>query len=215
MQDPSHPYISEGYYDVTLLVTSDSGCFDDTTRQIWVYPEPIANFTFLPDETTIINPYITFTDASYDADFSYWDFGDSSPIFTGTDTSHYYNDTGTYNIQLITENTFGCRDSITFFVIIKDDYTLFAPNTFSPNNDGMNDDFMPDGIGLYAEGFEMYIYNRWGALIYQTVDLKEPWDGKKDNDNKAVPEGVYVWKVHTIDSDGKKHQYVGHVTLIR
>ena len=61
----------------------------------------------------------------------------------------------------------------------------------------------------------MYIYNRWGDLIYQTFDVGMPWNGKANNGAKEAPEDVYVWVIYLRDYKEMKHEYYGHVTLIR
>ncbi|PCH93468.1 MAG: hypothetical protein COB85_07020 [Bacteroidetes bacterium] len=100
------------------------------------------------------------------------------------------------------------------------DYTLFMPNAFTPNGDGINDTFFPLGIGFTDPKFEytMHIYNRWGDTIFKTDDINNPWDGKANNGNKQAQSDVYIWVIKTIDtkkSAGQKHQYIGHVTLFR
>ena len=70
------------------------------------------------------------------------------------------------------------------------DYKL--PNVFTPNNDGMNDVFVPSNYA-YVERVDMKIYNRWGTLVYQTEDPDINWDGKRMNSNQLVPPGVYYY----------------------
>ena len=116
---------------------------------------------------------------------------------------------------MFVENSFGCFDTITLDVVIEGDYTLFVPNAFTPNDDGINDTFFPKAIGIDEKEFEMYIFNRWGDMIFETDDINEPWDGGANNGRELAKKDVYVWLIYTKDVLGKKHQYVGHVTLIR
>ncbi|MFH1320559.1 MAG: PKD domain-containing protein [Bacteroidota bacterium] len=221
--NPSHTYISEEtldvqLYDVQLIVTNNNGCHDTINKIVTVYPEPIAGFSFIPAITTILFPTITFTNISSGADYSYWNFGDNTS-WEGFHATHTYNgtDTGTYTVMLIVENTFTCRDSITNYIVIEGDYTLFVPNSFTPNYDDKNDIFFPQGVGFdkIIQEFNLYIYNRWGDLIYETDDIRQGWDGRANNGNEMAQEDVYVWVILTTDFSKKRHQYIGHVTLIR
>ena len=114
------------------------------------------------------------------------------------------------------ENNLGCLDTIIRVVIIIPDYQLFAPNAFTPdNNDLINDTWFPQGFGIDSSSFEMYIYNRWGDLIFETNDINNGWDGRANNGRKIAPQGVYVWLVLTKDLTGYPHEHIGRVTLIR
>jgi gliding motility-associated-like protein len=60
----------------------------------------------------------------------------------------------------------------------------------------------------------MWIFDRWGAMIYYTGDIRKGWDGSIKGKNEPAKQDVYVWKVNITDVTGKKHRYVGHVTLL-
>ena len=87
----------------------------------------------------------------------------------------------------------GCLDTASEYVQIFEEYILFAPNTFTPNGNGLNEEFMPVGVGFDNNNFEMLIYDRWGDLIFKTRDYKKPWDGKANNGTKEAQADVYVW----------------------
>ena len=99
-----------------------------------------------------------------------------------------------------------------------------APNTFSPNGDGKNDYFLPYILGMEGDNFEMFIYDRWGDMVYKTkgsyVDFETSapiigWNGVVNYGDKIAQEDVYIWLVKTVDAGKIKHQYIGHVTIIR
>ena len=229
--EPVHTYTDAGTsssYTVSLTAISSNGCTVINTKidTIIILPNPIAAFSAEPNPATILFPYITFTNLSsgnLDPPVTFsWDFGDST-TFKGFDTIHVYSntDTGTYLVQLIVENAYGCRDTVTSFLLtIEGDYTIFVPSAFTPNGDGFNDTFFPKGIGITDPDFQftMSIYDRWGDLVYETDDPAKPWNGKANKGEKTAQEDVYVWMITTQDNTetvGKKHQYFGHVTLIR
>jgi len=87
--------------------------------------------------------------------------------------------------------------------------SIFIPNAFTPNQDGINDDFGVKGEGI--QNFKMLIYNRWGEVIYSSTNPHEHWDGKYNNE--PVENGVYVYEVFA--KGFGKHPKTGSVTLLR
>jgi hypothetical protein len=66
----------------------------------------------------------------------------------------------------------------------------------------------------------MWVFDRWGDLVYTTGKTRDPasgipWDGKANGGTNLAQEDVYVWVVKLVDVFGKKHRYVGSVTLVR
>lgn len=70
---------------------------------------------------------------------------------------------------------------------VYDDFALYIPNAFSPNEDGLNEVFMPICSGFMNEAFQFEIYNRWGERIFATSEMGKGWNGDK------APQGVYTW----------------------
>ncbi len=94
---------------------------------------------------------------------------------------------------------------------IEQTFKLFFPTAFSPNGDGLNDVFEP--IGLFAEEYELIIFNRWGELIFASRDFDRAWDGTINE--RDAPEGVYVYKVSAKDELGRSFSEKSTVTLTR
>ncbi len=215
----SHCYKTAGTFSVTLSVVDNSGCPGSLTKNnyINVYPNVIAAFTAGPQPTTILNPTIQFTDQSLNGAISWnWTFGDLlNSVSTKQNPSFPYKDSGCYNVRLIADNQYNCPDTSDQMVCIGGDYELFAPNAFTPDGNGLNDLFLPRGIGIDPQHFEMYIFDRWGNLIFKTTDLTEGWNGKANGGRDIAQQDVYVWKVNTRDFQGGKHSYTGHVSLVR
>lgn len=114
-----------------------------------------------------------------------------------------------YPVMFTTDND--CRDSLVFTIQNNCAFDAFVPNIFSPNSDGLNDGFKPI-VKSEFERFEMEIYNRWGALIYETA-TSEPWNGMYGNG--AVQNGVYIYKITVIEEDGTRHSENGTVMVLR
>jgi|GEM_PF-613182 len=215
---PSHCYAVPGSYDITLTVTDVNGCVASSTlpNYVTVYPDPVANFGASTFETTALSPNISFYDQSLSAVTWNWEFGDPlGGTSTQQNPSYMYSDTGYYMVELTVTNSFGCVDSIEYPVHIKEDYAIYVPNTFTPNGDGLNELFFPQGIGIDPDRFEMLIFDRWGNLIFKTTDLSKGWDGKVQGHPNIAQIDTYVWKITTYDPDGSRRRYIGHVNLIR
>ncbi|MDD3877915.1 MAG: PKD domain-containing protein [Bacteroidales bacterium] len=203
-------------FDVTLTAISNQNCTTVITKPdyITVYPLPIAAFTYFPHETTVLEPVIHFHDHSIGAAYWYWNFGDNSQINNYQNPFHLYEDTGTYLIQLLVENIYGCVDSTQSSVTVQPDWSIYIPSAFTPNGDADNDYFMPKGYGI--DEFEMMIFNRWGDLIFVSNDLMKGWDGRiNDGSSEVCPQDVYVYKINIRTISRIRKSYIGHFTLIK
>ena len=221
-QNPAHCYSQPGTYTVTLTTTSNNGCVQTLTlpNYITVYPMPTASFSANPQHTDVLNTNVSFTDLSSGAPVSWtWDFGDPTTVSDTSDLQNpqYYYSTeagGTYPVYLQVVNQYGCVDDTSLEVIIDPEFTFYIPNCFTPNGDGVNDGFYGAGIGITS--YNIWIFDRWGNLIFTTNDINEAWDGTVQGKHGDIcQEDVYVWKVVLTDVFNKKHKYIGHVSLIK
>jgi gliding motility-associated-like protein len=214
LQNPSHTYNSTGSYTVTLTVTSNNGCVanDSIINLVTVYSNPVASFYAVPKIVSMNEPVITFINTSLSYDYLLWDFGDNHTS-TQINPGHTYADTGTYTVMLVTTTIHGCSDTAYEEIIVKPEFSFYVPNVFSPNSDGTNDVFT--GVGINVKQLTMYIYDRWGEIIFQSNDLEKPWDGRVTGSGKIAQEGVYVYLINITDIFDKKHQYIGSVTLLK
>lgn len=217
--DPSYTYLVDGGpYDVTLTYTNTTGCSTTLTQPalITIHSQPIAQYTAGPQPTSITNPLINFNDASLGLiDTWSWTFGS---LGTSANPNPYFvfPDTGSYPIQLIVTNNFGCVDTANGTIVIDPIVTFYAPNAFTPTgSNGLNDEFLVFASGLDYSSFEMRIYDRWGELIFRSNDIYKGWNGKRNNTGDLVQQDVYVWKVTFRDFDQTPHQYIGHVTIVK
>jgi gliding motility-associated-like protein len=94
------------------------------------------------------------------------------------------------------------------------DWEIFFPNAFTPNGDGDNDYFSAIGYNLDKLELKMYIYNRWGGIVYTMDDINKPWDGYTGSSKKVCPQGVYTWILFLKEKEGQEHMYKGIVTLV-
>ncbi|MBN2683449.1 MAG: PKD domain-containing protein [Bacteroidales bacterium] len=222
LQNPLHVFQEDGIFDISVtVIDSIYGCTSSVTYEdiISVYPLPTAKFLSDPQITSILKPEIFFNNLSELNFYNYWFFGDTdSSSFISP--QHRYPRVGEYEVKLVVETEHGCKDSTTNKVRITDEFTFWAPNAFTPNRSMPNDIFAVWGTGIDPDDFNMYIYDRWGELIFHTnqYDNEKPttygWDGRV-KENKLGSTGVYRWLVIYRDTRGNMIEKSGHVTLIR
>ena len=88
------------------------------------------------------------------------------------------------------------------------------PTAFSPNDDQLNDLFLPQGEGVKDTDYSLQIFNRDGMVIFSEVDMNIPWDGTYHGEK--VKEDVYIWRINTKDRfTGEEHEYFGYVAVIK
>jgi gliding motility-associated-like protein len=212
-------YAAQGDYDVSLTIVDNNGCTNTIMLPAYmtIYANPVADFTLGPQPTTILDPVICFSDhSSSDVIDWYWNFGDPNDQTTSYDqnTCHSYSDTGNYCADLVVHNANGCMSHQQYCLQIDPYFAIFVPNAFSPNGDGLNDNFAPLMFNVLTEGFTMQIYDRWGNLIFETNDIYKTWNGKANDGDRVAQIDTYVWKIQLKDYTGRIHKLVGHVSII-
>lgn len=212
-----HCYAS-GNYDVTLTAVSDNGCSTTLTKTslINVFPSPTADFVIhTEEELDVINPEVAIVDGSAGASVLNYFVSDGFTTQINDFTHVFNNDKAqTYSVIQIVENTYGCIDTTEKTVEVKPAFTFYIPNAFSPNNDGINDGFRGEGMGI--EEYKMWIFDRWGNMIFFTEDVTKYWDGTVQNKSeRTVLQDIYVVKVQLTDVFNKRHDYHGTVDVVR
>lgn len=208
-------YTTPGTYDVQLTVTDTHGCQGLLLEPayITVHPDPIADFTATPGNVTVFDPTFDFIDLSQVNIVSWsWNFANMGSSMNQNPSFTFPEDTGTYQVSLLVIDNNGCRDSIIQTVEVKGEFAIFVPNAFTPDYDGLNEGFHPQGFGISEIGYSFMIFDRWGEKIFETNDINQPWYG--DYKNKLVQNGVYVWRVDFFDLNGHEHTRTGKVTII-
>jgi gliding motility-associated-like protein len=212
----THTYTASGVYHPTLHGISTNGCRDSSgfVDTINVYSQPQADFTASTFETDVYNNTIDFTNLSTGVITSNtWDFIGQNYTTNIQNPSYTFFPEGTYSVTLTVINIQGCIDHITKEIIIDPVFTFYAPNCVTPNGDGKNEHFLPEGTGWDDSRYDLWIFDRWGVMFHHTTNPYQGWDGTRHN--AAVQEDTYVWKVDLFDVFGKPHQYKGIVSVVR
>ncbi len=206
-RNASHLFQTPGSHTVDLKITDIHGCSDIYSNAISVYPMPTALFE-LPSNCDVL-PFAKFVNNSSNSVSWFWDFGDEK-YSTDFSPIHQFGYTGFFKVSLLAVTDKGCVDSISGTLEVDEFYNFWIPNAFTPNNDEMNDVFIPKTEGVTK--FKMDIYDRWGLLIYTTDDVLKGWDSTING--KQAQEDVYVYRINVTDVCDKVHTYVGHFSLL-
>lgn len=184
-------------YRVTITNLHDGECTFDTSITIPSFPNVSAYFTPNPNGPCMreSDPIAEFIDLSQGAARGTWDFGDGSveDYMYGVYPTHEYADTGTYTVTLYVENELGtCTDEFEFDVCVQPEFTLWIPNAFTPDGDGLNDVLEIVATGIID--FEFQISSSWGIEVFRMNSIDDPfWDGTFKG--KPVQQDRYVYEV--------------------
>ncbi|QSE96140.1 PKD-like domain-containing protein [Fulvivirga lutea] len=226
--NPTFTFTQPGVYNVEVKGDNGHGqeAFDNLV--ITAYPVPTAEFIIT--QTTVYIPDDGFrpTNRSQGATSFEWDFGDFNTSVS-RNPEHFYELEGEYEVTLTAINDFGCVSTKLDTVTVEEGGFTKTPNAFTPNLNGpsggaefdpnvpgsgdlANDIFLPITVGV--QEFKMWVYDRWGNLIFFSDNKRIGWDGY-DSKGNLLPAGVYVYKLDLILSNGQRTTRVGDVTLIR
>ncbi len=207
-------------YSCNITITSIYGCVYTAlfNNLIEVKPLPIADFTFSSNPITIFETGVQLQDRST-ADVIAWEwFSPGSSPTTSLDKNPSFvfpvGELGDYPITLLVTTEHGCIDTITYIMHVIDDVMLYAPNTFTPNGDEHNQSWGINITGIDIYNFDLFIFNRWGEVIWESHDPLAKWDGSYNG--QLVQEGTYIWKVQANDLiNDDKHEFSGYIHMIR
>lgn len=215
-KSPVHTYNYPGLFSVSLTITNEDGCMGSDTQTINnfinVNPKPKAGFSIDPGVVSIVEPIVTITDLSEGAVFCRVTFGDEVVENICTFTYELENPESMEIVQYV-ENEFGCW-SETSATLRVSDHLIYIPNSFTPDNDGINDMFIPVTYGVIT--MDMKIFDRWGKQIFRSTEMGEGWRGESyNNDDYYLGTGVYQYVIDVTDNLGWNHIYTGSIQLIR
>lgn len=191
LQNPSHVYTTGGWYNVTLITTSQTGCPDTVITPVYVYPDPVAAFT---TNGICSNAPVDFIDASTVDSAGIvtwaWDFGDNGTA-TGNPATHLYGAAGSYNVTLIVSSNFGCLDTVTQTVALVGAPTAAFTSDPSPNaNTYENVQFTDQSLIA-------------GTIVSWDWDFGDSTNSTQQNPNHAwTAPGQYTVQLVVTDTNG-------------
>jgi len=177
-----------------------------------VYQKPVAEFRPNPSAPTLADNSVLFFNQSTNTFQSEWLFGDGGSSLM-TYPTHTYNDTGLYIVTLFIITEYGCRDTVSHPLYVKDVVAMYIPNSFTPDGDGINDFFKPIGHGIDENFYSFTVFDRWGKQLFETHDYESAWDGTFNG--IECPFGTYQYVLFYRDDNGIVRKMLGGIDLIR
>ena len=213
-KDPevSHKYTEPGTYTIKLKANSlisDKKIYREK-KYIEVKTNPQGSFAIVKNENMSAFPEVKFKNLTPYYNHIEWIFPDEK-IDNKNLVEKFYRYKGRYQIGMVVTNHFGCKDSIYKDMVIENDYNLLAANSFTPNDDGLNDTFLPEALTFLNKNFSMQIINtKTGRLVFETQNIESPWNGRYSDSGELLEVGLYAWTVKFEDGS----IYSGTVKLI-
>jgi len=187
----------------SVIVFDEFGCYGIASTVVPVYPAPYLIVS--ADQVVSYYDYTTL-EAITNGEL-YWE----SDLWLSCNEcpSPEAHATETNMVYAVATDENGCTS--TDSVLVQVTGSIYVPNAFTPNGDGINEIFKARGTEI--KEFHMQIFNRWGELIFESHDIDEGWNGGV-NRHYVQPE-VYVWKIRAKEHTGHAFDLQGHVTVVR
>jgi gliding motility-associated-like protein len=191
--------LSSGIY--SIQVRDSRGC-KGSMNDISVTNEIIAAVPHLGADTSVCPGQSVFLNPGSFVKYK-WQDNSTGPTFRATTT-------GIYTVEVT--NNEGCKGADQIEVIV-DCSDIYFPLAFTPNGDGLNDDFGPAGNIRSARSFNLIIYNRWGQKVFESKNPLNRWNGVFRNQKSEM--GTFIWVASYQINGGPLISKKGNIVLIR
>jgi gliding motility-associated-like protein len=138
------------------------------------------------------------------ADYYTWSTGDTTETIRVEES-----------IDLAIEVGNNCGTSMDSLFVVFEDCSafLYFPSCFSPNGDGINDVYQPSAINI--DSYDLKIFDKWGKLVFHSMDAEEPWVGDSSEGGNYVPDGIYNYFFVCRTGKGNSLERRGHIIVTR
>ncbi len=193
-----------GNQTYSVVATNASGCQDSASVDLATIALPVPSFeaSFLPSCEGVLAKFTNTSEGAYTYS---WSFSTPPSSSVNTDVSFVFpNGQGPTVVLYATLEGSECVDSVIqdfsgqFFT--NDSVEIIYPNVITPNDDGLNDCFKPGFTGVFSDCYTLVVYNRWGALLFESIATGHCWDGRTKAGN-YVPEGTYYYIAKVLDEE--------------
>ena len=213
---PTHTYANTGFYTISLSVETENGCSLEMTKTDYVEIYDVrADFEASQYElTNFSEPRVEFYNYSEGAESYLWTV-DGDITYDTEEMSHFFSlEPGVHKV-LLQVSRGDCEDFIEKTIEVINLRSVFLPTVFTPNGDGVNEFFIPNGEALEnCTSYEFKIYDRWGKEMFLTTDKTRGWDGI-NKDGVLAEQGVYVWRLRFVTRHNEINNLSGTVTLLK
>lgn len=215
---PEHTYLVPGVYTVEHIIKTFDGCQDSGYSRynnvITVFPVPESRIEVNSNEASIYEPVFEIRNRSTGYLNTLTILPDGRQIVNLDEDVITMEDTGTFEITHISFNEFGCSDTAVQTLTVEAPFQVHMPNAFTPNGDGINDEFTFGITDISSLHFE--VFNRWGEQVFMTDEMNKAWNGRYQNSGEVLPPGTYSYVlIARVKSGNYDHLQKGSIQLIR
>ena len=211
--------LSGGMYSVSVV--DGNGCTEALSIQVEQTLVPIPSLSVYPEEGCTPDLEVTIEESgNNDVAYRHFDFGDGEELWTSGDDSlsvrrqiHRYDKPGTYPVAVELTNADGCTETVSQNVVVHEGLSVFVPNSFTPANDGVNDGWRAEGVGV--ESFDLMIIDRWGEVLFETDDMERYWNGSPRGEGLSHMNDLFIYMIEVQGICEDFDRLTGTITLVR
>lgn len=198
-----------GTYTVSTI--TDNGCVITDVVNVIIHTAPEALINTV-SQTGVIPLSVEISNSSQNATSYDWNFGNGSVLSTTdlSSVSMLYPNAGIYQVTMVASNA-NCTDTASLTIITTNEVSLETANVFTPNNDGVNDEFKFKMENISE--IDLTIFNRWGHLVHSITNVNDSWNGITDG--KEANDGVYFYTYTAKGLQDVNFEGQGFIHLIR
>jgi gliding motility-associated-like protein len=202
-----YTFHEKGYYEIKAFFPNHN-VYSESVNLV-VNPRPDASFEPKENLERGMVP-VVYLASNTGGELAYsWNLGDGT-MLTGEGVSHTYTKAGDYEISLRVVNKYGCQWINYRRYTQEKEFNLLAPNSFSPNGDGVNDMWYPVALTSGYFSYQLSVYDRNSNLVFESSDPQNQFDGRVDG--TLAPSGeIFIWKATTLDNNGVRQAFGGTV----
>jgi gliding motility-associated-like protein len=192
----------------------NSSCVSTQTFAVTALNKPRADFTWQPENPIEgLQDVLFFNTSTGEAQqkFNWYFISNNTYRSQSENTTYFFREAGVFPVAYVVANTQGCVDTVVKHITITPDFHFYMPNTFTPNEDALNDLFMPVTRGI--KNYTFMVFDRWGEKLFSSEDPLQGWDGSYRG--QPCKQDVYGWKAVVSTVHGEQKVYSGNVTLLR
>lgn len=212
--NPKHSYKKAGSFEVKLKASSlisDQVWTVNNLKNITVFESPAANIEAIKLKDNGV-PYHQFELDGETEKVAWFVNGKSIQ----GDGQAYLHHAGTYEVEALQTSKNGCTFKANKLVSIPEGFNFLAPNAFTPNSDGMNDEFLPVSLTTGDYDFVLEVFDaQTGEKVFESTEGNKGWTGYHSKNGSTVKAGMYGWALKVKLPNGEFENYSGSIELIR
>jgi len=205
-----YTYLADGDYEIKAYIPALNQYSE--SAHVTVHPKPDAQFSYIENIERGAIPVVYFSANTGGEKYYSWDLGDGHKV-RAEGVAHTFRKQKDYEVSLRVMNKFGCFWTSYQRYSNEKEYNLLAPNSFSPNSDGTNDQWFPKSLTTGYYNFELVVYDRNHKEVFRTSDPNVQFDGRVNG--TIAPSGeMFIWKADVVDPSGIRQEFGGTIISI-